>query len=729
MMIIDPVSLGDVASTRPSPKNVYDKAGTMVTVPANQVAVTYDPTDLSAAPYVVAEGAMTNLALSSSRFNDPAWSVEISGTGSRPVITPNAGVAPNGTNTAQRVQFNRGAGTGIGDYSLLFQSHGTTAGTKYTDSIYVKSYTGAPQSFLYFNNQTGAPVVVTVADKWQRLPSTFVAGSTSAYLEFGTRGVWGGDPSLDVLVWGAQYEIGDKPSSHWPTDPTFVSRPSTATYYDAAGTLQTAAANVARMTYNPSNLSLPPYLMVEATATNLLPYSDDLFTPNVTKGPNITYVGTVADGPLGVTGHKYRSVTNSNSYITQAVALVGNTTYTFRYWLRLISGVKQGSFYVRDDANGPVVYDFSSKVANVTGWQEVLFTFKTGANSGTATFHFGAIDSPAGYEFDIALAMAEVGSSKSSHIRTTGAPTTRAADIVSYSQTRAADVIGTGAGLVYSNVAITETTYSAAATYAQNDKVSDPTTYAMYQSLINANTGKALTDTTAWTPLNKPANRWQMFDSYNSTQTTNPEEIIVVVSPQAISQGVYLGNVDASEVRISVVDLVDGLVHSETQSLVVPNSGSSFYNWCFKRIRRKSYAVSVALPPYANALVTIAIRKPGGTAKCGVCVVGPLIDVGLSKYGLSREIRDFSTINFNFDGTSNQVIRNFAKRMDVDVSIRNDQIDSVIENLEGYRQKPVAWIGAQEFGSACVFGRYSSFKNVIQNNPLSDMNLQIEGTV
>jgi hypothetical protein len=67
--------------------------------------------------------------------------------------------------------------------------------------------------------------------------------------------------------------------------------------------------------------------------------------------------------------------------------------------------------------------------------------------------------------------------------------------------------------------------------------------------------------------------------------------------------------------------------------------------------------------------------------------------------------------------------------MDIDVVIDNEQIDYVIEALEGYRQKPVAWIGAKELGSACLFGRYSSFKNVVENFPESKMNLQIEGTV
>ena len=300
-----------------------------------------------------------------------------------------------------------------------------------------------------------------------------------------------------------------------------------------------------------------------------------------------------------------------------------------------------------------------------------------------------------------------------------------------YALLNAGEVIGSGAGLVYSNVPITETPYISSATYAQNAVVYDAATYLTYQSLIANNTGKALSDTTAWTPLKAVVNRELMFDAYNNTQTVNAEEIIIVVSTQQIAQGIFLGNVDASEVRVSYVDLYDGsVVYREVQSLVSSQSGSSFYNWGFKRIKRKSYMVTVMPPPYATPLVTIAIKKPGGIAKCGVCAIGPLVDIGLSQFGLSREIKDYSTTTFNFDGTSSTVVRGFAKLMDIDLIIGNDQIDTVVDQLESsFRQRPVVWIGAAAYGMACIFGTYQSFKAVIPYAVESTCNLQLQGSV
>lgn len=291
----------------------------------------------------------------------------------------------------------------------------------------------------------------------------------------------------------------------------------------------------------------------------------------------------------------------------------------------------------------------------------------------------------------------------------------------------AGEVIGPGAGLVYSNVPITETPYASGTTFAKDALAYDPTTHNVFQSLVASNVGKQLTDTTAWTPRGA-TNRWAMLDQYNNTQTTAPDEILLVVSPQAISQGLYLGNLFADEVRISVVDRAEGLVYSQTENLLVSTSASSFFNWCFKRIKRNDYFLTLKMPVYANALITVCIRKIGGTARCGMCAVGPTDEFGPTLLGLSTEGKDYSSTTFNFDGTSKTTIRPYAKRMTCDVSVANDQIDYLQARLFDLRQKAIVWVGGP-YGSTAVFGRYGSSKNVIQYQTKSLMNLTIEGAV
>ncbi|WP_413672257.1 hypothetical protein ACEN9H_23350 [Massilia cellulosiltytica] len=515
-------------------------------------------------------------------------------------------------------------------------------------------------------------------------------------------------------------------------------RPAPKWVFDRTGTLVQVPAGSFAVTYDPMDLTKAPYALIEPAATNLITYSENLaagWTGSASAslsgadfhGIPYYYVTKTNSGTSEFRQH-YVGARSAGQKVVATLAMRAGSTDSATVGLYdwAVGGPGWGTLAdatIEVSGAGSVFFQtgaafyISGLSPSVDTFIKVTRTYPAGTPSAALLIYPGTVNSSTiGHSVQATRVQVEIGRA-TSYIRTAGAAVTRAAD-----------GIASGAGLVYSNVPITEPDYSSTSSYAKDVVVHDPATHNTYVSIIAGNVGKALTDTSAWAP-NGVTNRWAMLDQYNNTQTSSAEEIIVVLTSQELAQGVYIGNADASDVRISCYDQNDGLVYQETQDLIIPDSGSSFYNWCFKPIRKKSYAVSVQLPPYYAGLVTIALRKPAGTAKCGMCVLGPLVDIGLSKYGLSREIKDYSTVNFNFDGTSNVQKRNFAKVMDVDVLIDNAYIDSVIEALENYRQKPVAWIGVAAYGSACLFGTYTSFKSVIQYPTQSAMNLQIQGTV
>jgi hypothetical protein len=227
----------------------------------------------------------------------------------------------------------------------------------------------------------------------------------------------------------------------------------------------------------------------------------------------------------------------------------------------------------------------------------------------------------------------------------------------------------------------------------------------------------------------KATNRWAMFDAQNNTQTSNPGSIEVTLLPVNIANGVYVGNVDADSVTVTVTDAIEGVVYSSTQNLLQSNSGSSSFNWCFKRITRKTAAWFTDLPMYSNATVQITLTKSSGNAKCGMCSVGQVVEIGMAEYGVQTDIKDYSTTIFNADGTSETTLRGYAKRMSVDVVVDNDEKDAIENQLAAYRQVPVVWIATTLFETTTIYGTYSSFKTVIATLPQSRMSLQIEGKV
>lgn len=519
------------------------------------------------------------------------------------------------------------------------------------------------------------------------------------------------------------------------------SRASEATYFDAAGVLQTAPPNTLRVTYDPADLSKAPYALVESEATNFIRNNTMqgavAGTPGILPNAWAAALGGLSRQVVGKgveSGIDYLdirffgSAPTSNAIIefepANAVQSIPGQVWVGSVYAKLIAGsltnvstvrtrIREGlsdSTFVTDDTKVQALGDGALNRARF----EHARVASAGAERITAqiiVYFSGAVD------FTLRVGLPQLERDRiTSPIKTSGA-----------AATRAADVVGPGAGLVYSNVPITEQVYNAATTYAKDAVVYNPVTHLTHRSMIDTNKGGALDDPSKWAK-GIATNRWKMFDELNNTQTTNPDEIVVVVTPEVISEGFYIGNVQADEIQLSQADVLEGPVLRETASLVESSGGSSYYDWCFRPPYYKDYFVTQSMLPYGGGLVTLILRRLGGVPKCGMCMVGPVDDFGPSLYGLSAEGTDYSSTVFEFDGTSETTFRPYAKRMSVDVQVDNTQIDYIQQRLFDRRQRMLVWLGGP-YGATAVCGRYESFKIVIPGLLKSDMALQIGGGV
>jgi len=532
---------------------------------------------------------------------------------------------------------------------------------------------------------------------------------------------------------------------------TSFSRPSVKSVYNGNGTLVQVPANTLGVTYDPADLSKAPWALIEPAVSQLLRYTEELDNGAAYGGSQFTIAGNAAAAPDGAMAADRLAATAATAfhYLDQEVfgrSYVDGEKYTFSVFARAdtISRIRL-DFYYSIGGTGGFVAAFNLATGTIDGGDAYIESrgAKIQALPG-GWFRcsiVGIVSQAAAYPSKLLCRVVLLDANGNGSYAGINAPgafmwgwnLTPGDKLSSYIAsgvtplTRAADVVGSVAGLLYSNVPITEPDYSAAATYAKDALVHDPATHNVFKSLIDANKGKALTDPAAWNPRGA-TNRWAMLDQYNNTQTIYPEEIIIVLTPQAISEGLYIGNCEADEIELSVVDQSEGLVASEVTSLVTASGTSSYFDWCFRPADRSDYFVTTSLPPYANALVLVAIRKPGGVPKCGMLAIGGVDDFGPSLYGLSAEGKDYSSTTFNFDGTTNTELRPYAKRMSVDVQVDNGEIDYIQRKLFQIRQRPIVWIGGP-YGATAVFGRYGSFKIVIPGLKKSDMALQIEGSV
>ncbi len=160
----------------------------------------------------VIERTPWNLVTWSEQFDNAAWSKNTGGT-STVTVTANAGIAPNGTNTAERIQLTRDA---LG-FAQVTQTVGALANQSYTFSVYLKSLSGTPRVMFGSFGGTNAQTAV-LTNEWVRYTWTATAPSTSA---FAMLMIWGGiastSLSADFLAWGYQLVEGTDAKPYFAT--------------------------------------------------------------------------------------------------------------------------------------------------------------------------------------------------------------------------------------------------------------------------------------------------------------------------------------------------------------------------------------------------------------------------------------------------------------------------------------------------------------------------------
>jgi hypothetical protein len=226
-------------------------------------------------------------------------------------------------------------------------------------------------------------------------------------------------------------------------------RASTATYYDANGVLQTAAANVARFDHNPTTgESLG--LLIEEQRTNLLTYSSEFDNAAWSKS-NASVSANLVVAPDGaVSADKLvDTAASTNHSVNQAATTVAATSYTWSCYaksaertqiaLEIYNG---GTTYkaIFSLVDGSFVSSTGTGTYTVTplagGWFRFAIT-GTASTTTTNAFVYTASGGTTTYLGDgysgiyIWGAQLEVGAFPTSYIPTVAAQVTRSADAAS----------------------------------------------------------------------------------------------------------------------------------------------------------------------------------------------------------------------------------------------------------------------------------------------------------
>jgi hypothetical protein len=448
---------------------------------------TLDPritfTRASSATYVGSDGvlrsAVTNLLLQSEEFDNASWS-RLGAT--LPTITANAGIAPNGTITADL--WTRSI---TGSNFISQASAKTASAIQYTFSVFVKQSVGNfcalrcqgtfPNKVdVVFNINLGTiHTAATVAGgtftgpsasitpysgNWYRLTVTATSDTATNYQCIASFNSGGGliDGTDSVsnsagLLWGAQLEQSSTVGEYIPTTSTINSAP--------------------RFDHNPTTgESLG--LLVEEARTNLVTSSADFSTGWTPTRTTVTTNQTTApDGTT--TADLLTEDTSTNTHVIQNnFSVTSGTNYTLSVWVKQNASVSptrniriffpSAQFTTQVaagfDLTTGVITPTNSPVATslqfyANGWVRVSCTAACTTTSASSSISLqmtsGVLTSYTGGSSGLYLwgAQFEAGAFMTSYIPTTTATVTRAADVASITGAAFSSFYNQAEGTVY----------------------------------------------------------------------------------------------------------------------------------------------------------------------------------------------------------------------------------------------------------------------------------------
>jgi len=426
-----------------------------------------------------ARRVQNQIAGHSNDLTNAAWTAAGAGTGSSPTVTANYAADPDGAVVASRVQFNRGAGVTINDYSRCYNLVGQagSAPVGAVETLWIKMNTGTSCQLAIARPTYGVGQVANVTTEWQRFATPGTAGS---YFEIALVGSLGSTSTADVLICRAQWEDIRGQSNTNPSE--YVSVGVLAAPYHGSGidgvknfdTLNgnTVAANVVTEIKGAPISGVIRYLR-EPAATNLIKQSGDqtnavysILGATLTRALNVTGITNVANTATTLTDSV--ALSSHGMFYDDAAAgitVAAGATVAISYWLKpgtrqyvvlaIINGVNEsgitvdtttmtitGNYIVAAGTSSaasyvdPVIYANGFRRVVLVGAITALTTYyptiagsliSNAISYATAYLGTGATIISGGWQ-------GETGTKGTSYIPTTNATVTRALDFLLYPQ-------------------------------------------------------------------------------------------------------------------------------------------------------------------------------------------------------------------------------------------------------------------------------------------------------
>lgn len=228
--------------------------------------------------------------------------------------------------------------------------------------------------------------------------------------------------------------------------------------------------------------------------------------------------------------------------------------------------------------------------------------------------------------------------------------------------------------------------------------------HVIYKSLQGSNVNHNPETSPTWWSKVSATNRWKAFDTSSSSQTSQASSITYQLRPGQPINAVGLLNLTATQVRVRMIDPVDGTVYDKTTNLVLPISDPTWYAYFFEPLRRAQKVLMLDLPTYGSADIYIDVTGTG-TVGVGVIVVGfqSVFSAGIN-YGSRFGGLDYSRITTDAYGISDLERRGWANKANLQIDLDPARVDAFFDYLADVRGIPCLWLCHQPISALSIFG-------------------------
>ena len=226
------------------------------------------------------------------------------------------------------------------------------------------------------------------------------------------------------------------------------------------------------------------------------------------------------------------------------------------------------------------------------------------------------------------------------------------------------------------------------------------------------------TDGTAWT---SGVTTTGTLGTDSTTTFVVPNDAPDDLQYYCTSHGINMGN----DITIEG----DGEVYNQDFSLLDNSEIVDLFTYFFAEQGVKTEALFTGIPPYLDSSVEVTITADSGeNAKVGQIVFGFLSNFGLTTYGTSVGIEDYSRKETDAFGNFIITERAFAKLVDYDVRLETGKARTVQNTLANFRSTPLVYIGSEDEALATiVYGFYRRFDINLEGPAYSFAAIEVEG--